>query len=389
MKKSAVVIFFSVFFSVYGLLNAYIFVHAWNALGEGGVAKAVFAACFVVLATSFIGGRFLERRWISVVSTALIWVGSFWLAAMLYFFLACLLVDLLGLVGLLIPSAGIWLGQISGSSSRDLLVAAIVLVALLLAYGHLNAVRPRVVHLKLEIRKPIPGGKFSIAMASDLHLGTIVGPRRCEEIVKALNALDADVILLPGDLVDEDLGPVIRANLGETLRGLAAPNGVYAVTGNHEYIGGVEPAVRYLRDHGVKMLRDEFAVLPCGITIVGREDRSATMGGVRRKELRQILEGVDRTRPVILLDHQPFRLQEAADAGIDLQLSGHTHHGQLWPLNFITRAVYEVSWGYLKKRDTHYYVSSGVGSWGPPARIGNRPEVIKIEVVSTAVTAER
>jgi predicted MPP superfamily phosphohydrolase len=228
------------------------------------------------------------------------------------------------------------------------------------------------------VEKPLTR-PLTIVAASDIHLGTIVGRRRFERIVDAIDDLQPDLILLPGDIVDEDLAPVIRANLGEHLRALHAPMGVYAITGNHEYIGGVEAAVAYLREHGITVLRDSSVVLDGGLTLVGREDRSVvTMAGKTRKGLKELMGGVDSSRPVILMDHQPFHLEEAVEAGVDLQLSGHTHHGQLWPLNLITRAVYEVSWGYLRKGKTHIYVSSGIGSWGPPVRTGNHPELVRI-----------
>jgi predicted MPP superfamily phosphohydrolase len=183
--------------------------------------------------------------------------------------------------------------------------------------------------------------------------------------------------------VDEDLAPVLRQNLGETLRKLRARYGVLAVTGNHEYIGGVEEAVRYLRDHGVTMLRDSAVQLDNGVTIVGREDRSITQftHGVRRP-LRDIMAGVDTSMPVILLDHQPFGLNEARENGVDVQLSGHTHHGQLWPLNLITNALYEVSWGMKQVNGSVVYVSSGLGTWGPPVRLGNRPEIVVLTLSS-------
>ena len=214
---------------------------------------------------------------------------------------------------------------------------------------------------------------------SDIHLGTIVGRSRLQGIVEKLEELKPDLILLAGDIVDEDLAPVIKENTGEILRTIHAPMGVYGITGNHEYIGGAAKAVAYLQDHGITMLRDTSVVLSHGITLVGREDRSSRQfGGERRKDLTALLEGVRKDGPIILMDHQPFDLDSVAAAGVDLQVSGHTHHGQLWPFNYITNMVYEKSWGYLKKGETHFYVSSGVGSWGPPVRIGNRPEIVEI-----------
>ena len=123
------------------------------------------------------------------------------------------------------------------------------------------------------------------------------------------------------------------------------------------------------------------ACLEGGIFIVGREDRSsAGFGGRKRKPLDSLMADVDAAYPVVLMDHQPFGLGEAAGKGIDIQISGHTHHGQLWPLSLITRRVYEISWGEGVKGDTHYYVSSGVGTWGPPVRTGNHPEILLIRL---------
>lgn len=188
-----------------------------------------------------------------------------------------------------------------------------------------------------------------------------------------------DIILLAGDIVDEDLAPVIDQNLGECLKQLYAPFGVYGITGNHEYIGGAEPAVKYLEENGITMLRDTVIQINNSFYLAGREDRDKNrFSGQKRLEVSELLQQVDKTLPIILLDHQPFALDKAAEAGVDLQLSGHTHHGQLWPLNYLTRAIYEVSMGYKKKGNAHFYVSPGFGGWGPPVRTGNRPEVVLI-----------
>ena len=255
----------------------------------------------------------------------------------------------------------------------------IVLVTVL--YGYINACSFRVRKLDLTIAKQTNMKKMNIVAVSDIHLGTIVGRKRFYKIVNKINELNPDLILLPGDIVDENLAPVIRKNLGEALLHLKSEFGVYAITGNHEYIGGVESAVNYLEQHGVTLLRDSVVKVIDSIYIVGREDRSIRQfNGKQRKKLVELMRNVDKNFPVILMDHQPFGLNEAEENGFDLQLSGHSHHGQLWPINFITNAVYEKSWGYLKKGSTHIYVSCGVGTWGPPVRIGSRPEILHIVV---------
>ncbi len=335
-----------------------------------------YLAAFLVLSLSFIAGRFLERVRLSWLSSLLVWIGSFWLAALVYFLIAVAIIDIVSWVNLLIPVVPDSLSGPLMAMSVGLLVLVIVII------GHLNALMPRIQTLDLLVHKTSRHFRtLNIAVASDIHLGTIVCKARLERIVRDINALSPDLVLLPGDVVDEDIGPVIKQNLGETLRKLNAKFGVYAITGNHEYIGGVEAACKYLTEHGITMLRDSSVKIDDSVYIVGREDRAISQfAGRRRKSLDELMTHVDRSYPVILMDHQPFRLGEAVNAGVDLQLSGHTHHGQLWPFNFITRKIYEVSWGYKKKGNTHVYVSSGVGTWGPPVRIGNTPEIVNVRL---------
>lgn len=296
---------------------------------------------------------------------------------MVYFLLFVAALDILRLLNFIIPFFPklIYTNYVS----TKLIVFAVIsiLVMVVVLSGFINARNPKIKNLNIDISKP--GNKFKqlkIAVASDIHLGTIISQTRLGKIVKKINSLDADLVLLPGDVVDEDIGPVIRHNLGETIRKIKSKYGVYAITGNHEYIGGVEPACKYLVEHGVIELRDKTVNIEDSLYIIGREDRSKR----NRKSLDELMEGIDKNLPMILMDHQPVHLEEAEKAGIDLQLSGHTHHGQLWPFNFITKKVYELSWGYKKKGNTKYYVSCGVGTWGPPIRTGNRPEIIALTI---------
>lgn len=382
MKAINVVIFYSIFFTLYGLLNYYLFIRGFQALPPGHTLRVSYVIIFMVLALSFIAGRILENFWLSPLSEMLTWIGSFWLAVMLYGILAVLLLDILRLLDFLfgIFPLAITARYESAKHLTALAVAGAILVTL--AAGFINALSPRIRELDLTVGKSVPGTpKFRIAVASDIHLGTIIGRSRFERIVGMINALEPDLILLPGDIVDEDLAPVVKEDLGSSLRKLRARYGIYAVTGNHEYIGGVEGACRYLSEHAITMLRDSVVRLENGIYIVGREDRSiAQFSGKRRRPLNELMRGIESSSPVILMDHQPFQLVEAEENGADLQLSGHTHHGQLWPLSSITRAVYELSWGYLRRGLTQYYVSCGVGTWGPPIRLGNRPEIIDIRL---------
>ncbi|MGO9481844.1 MAG: metallophosphoesterase [Candidatus Kryptoniota bacterium] len=363
--------------AIYGSANYYICIRGLHALRPIGTFRAVYIIVFIFVAISYIASVFLERADIIVLGKPLSWIGSFWLGAFVYFLLIVAAIDLLRLINHFLEFFPVF---ITSNPARSAFAAAIVtisLVTILLVYGFVNAHIIRVRTLDISIPKETFKRKtLNIVMASDIHLSSIIGRSRVKSIVEKINSLSPDLVLLPGDIVDGDLNPVIHQNLGECLRQIRAPLGVYAITGNHEYIGGVEKACKYIRDHGVTILRDTSVFVDGSFYIVGREDLSDR----KRRSLKELMENVDIRYPVILMDHQPFHLEDAAANGVDLQLSGHTHHGQLWPFNYITDMVYELAYGYLVKGSTHIYVSSGVGTWGPPLRIGADPEIVSIRL---------
>ena len=377
MTKRHIIMFFTIVLSLYGLMNFYIYRSGLAAIPSDSPLSHIYWVTFLFLVLAFPLGRIMERFVLFPLSSFLVWVGSFWLAAMVYLLFAAIIVDMARVINLAIPILPRLDEEIRLIVGGTIGVSVLVVVIA----GHLNAVHPRIKMLNLTIPKNGQAMKsVRFAVASDIHLGTIVCKARLERIVEKINALDADIVLLPGDVVDEDIGPVIRQNLGEVLRTIQSRHGVYAVTGNHEYIGGVEAACAYLIEHGITMLRDQSVKIHESLYIVGREDVSYNRPGRKRKPLSELLAGIDAQLPIIMMDHQPFRLHEAEEHGIDVQLSGHTHHGQLWPFSYLTRRIFEVSWGYKKKGNTHVYVSSGVGSWGPPVRTGNRPEIIDLNI---------
>lgn len=380
------IIFFSIVIGIYALINIYIYSRGLQAIPHASALRTWYKWGFWILALTYVAGRFLERVYIGTATDVLIWTGSFWLAAMLYFFLLVVVFDIVRLVNYLIPF-------LPGSGTQQyinlkflLFTGSLLLVTALVAGGFINARNPRINNFQITIEKKAPGlERIRAVVMSDIHLGTLIGNGKLERIVNKVNALQPDIILLPGDILDEDLEQVIRQNLGQTLLRLNAPMGVYGIMGNHEYIGGGAQAYEYLKSHGITMLRDSSITINGSFVLVGREDRDKPrFTGRNRLSLEALLDEVNFNYPVILLDHQPYYLEQAASLGVDLQLSGHTHHGQLWPLNFVTKAIYTVSKGYGKIGNMHAYVSNGVGTWGPPVRIGNRPEILNLEIIFSA-----
>jgi predicted MPP superfamily phosphohydrolase len=219
-------------------------------------------------------------------------------------------------------------------------------------------------------------------MASDFHLGAYNGSERLRKLVEKINSLAPDIVLLAGDVVDESVSTAEEEEMIGILKELRAPLGVFSVTGNHEYYSGLEKNLTHLERAGVRVLQDEALRIDNSFWLIGRKDRTVRSFGDQRLSLREIIarNGVDESLPLIVLDHQPLELLEAAEAGVDLQLSGHTHAGQLFPFSLINRRLYEQAWGYLRKGRTQYYVSSGAGTWGPPIRTGSVSEIVRIRI---------
>ena len=387
MNKKAFLIFFSIVLTFYALVNLYIFKHGFNALPAGSSIRTYYAIIFAFLFISYIAGRILERFHLFRIAKIFIITGSFWLAAMAYFFFMVLIIDIIRLFIIVFHFIPSIISEDYQTTKLILLIGAISINFILILSGHLIALNPKVNVLYLKINKPFNNmNELNIVAVSDIHIGTLIAKRRVARLAKRINALKPDIVLFVGDVIDEVLTHVVYYNMGEPLKTISAPLGVYAVTGNHEYIGGGEEAVAYLQTLNIRVLRDETVKIKDAFYIIGREDRDKLrFAGEKRMDIASLMKDVDLTLPTILLDHQPFHLHEAAEHNIDLQLSGHTHHGQLFPFNLITKKIYEVSCGYKRIKGTHFYVSNGYGTWGPPVRLFKRPEIVNIKLSSSSI----
>jgi predicted MPP superfamily phosphohydrolase len=229
-----------------------------------------------------------------------------------------------------------------------------------------------------KLRRELDG--YIIAQISDVHVGPTIGRTFVEDLVRRMNAMGADMIAITGDLVDgsvAELGPIVAP-----LAGLVAKDGVFFVTGNHEYYSGAREWCSFLESIGIRVLRNQRAALREGLLVIGVDDWSARRFGERGADLRRALEGRDESSAVVLLAHQPKAVVEAEELGVDLQLSGHTHGGQLVPWNFLVKLQQPYVSGLHAHGRTLIYVSNGTGYWGPPMRVGAPAEITRIELVS-------
>lgn len=365
--------------AVFAGLNLYL---GWNGAvfwreAIPGVPVLWFWLVYCVLALSYLAASVLRRALPYVLSKWVKIVGSYGMAVLFY-------------LVILVPLADIAYGllRLAGVESSTAILGtgwtALTLLALVLLAGSRNAWRTVIRHYELEVPKACGDGRkeLRIAAASDIHLGAMVGNRHLVRMARIMERLKPDVILLAGDVLDDSLEPFLRENMAESMKQLKAPLGVYASLGNHEYYGGhIREYIREMDKVGVRVLTDQVEDVEGSFYIAGRKDRAAeqaNLGG--RMSVGQLLSEADLSKPVILLDHQPYALQTAADAGADLMLSGHTHRGQMAPAHLVTRRLFELDWGYLKKGAMHVIVSSGYGLWGPPVRLGSRSEIIDIRL---------
>ncbi len=382
MVRTSLYLFLIVFLTGYGLVNAYIFIRGWPATAwmRRFWRKAVLLL-FWLSVLSYPLGRFLSRLVPLPGEDGLVLIGSFYLAVMIYLFLGLLFLDILRLIRYLTPTVLKKRFRPFGIAPRTKFLLVIGIVLITVSLGHWNAVHPRIRNLEIILPQSTgPRKQLSVVMASDLHLGRIIRNSRLEKIVGLINELKPDLVLLAGDLTDEDISFLSDQNTAAILQRIQAPLGVYSVTGNHEYYGGIKKAVALLKQGKVQVLEDRTVRIGDFLYLVGRKDRTAERFGEQRKPLGELMKEVPSGYPVILMDHQPFQLAEAQRQGVGLQLSGHTHNGQLFPINYIVGRIFENPWGYLKKGNTHYYVSCGVGTWGPPVRTCSIPEIIHIRL---------
>jgi predicted MPP superfamily phosphohydrolase len=214
-----------------------------------------------------------------------------------------------------------------------------------------------------------------IVAISDWHLGFGTSLRQLQKNVDRINAEHPDVILIAGDLVDNSVTPVAENAMDKELKRLHAPLGIYMAPGNHDYISNINRCKDFIAQTNIQLLIDSAVALPCGLTIVGRDDRH-NAGRLSAREWRTL---IDPAGASVVIDHQPKGIDELQTIGAFLQVSGHTHHGQVIPFKWLTNYLFDISYGHVADNNTHIYVSSGISLWGPPFRIGTHNEIVVFE----------
>jgi uncharacterized protein len=358
--------------SLYGGMHVY----GYKSLRLAGLPALPLA---IVMAVMALGFPVAMATWRANTTLSLIVsrVGFFWVAliGLLFIFLLIGHALYLGLdgIGVNVGERSSWIRLIS----LAVLVASFAAVAQ--AYRDPTITRYTVDHSKIYGQ----GKTISIAHISDLHLGIERNANYLKRVVAMVNAEKPDIIVLTGDTMDTR--PEVYAGVAPFLSGFSAPQGVYAVTGNHDFYSGVNDFIRMTQAAGVPVIANEVRQMPSGVQILGVHDGG--FGGMRtaetettRRDLVATLAKLEPGKPSILLQHQPRDLEPAVEKGVDLVLSGHTHNGQVWPFTLFTRFMYKYVAGlYIVSPQTSVIVSQGTGIWGPPMRLLTHSEIVIVE----------
>ena len=368
MRLGFVILALLVLFS----FNGYVFLRGWQAL-PSTVLRPIYLASIVFLFLSMLVGMIFGSSMPASLGKGISFVGNSYFVIFTYLLLSFLIVDVVRIANYFLEFSS------TGLVGFRLwaMVGTLGLTVIALGIGNWNFNHPKIVTLNITADKPLQHKELKIVAASDIHLGISIDKKRLQSYVDMINDQHPDIVLLAGDVSDRSMIPVVNQKMDEELRQIKAPLGVYAINGNHEHYAETPNATaEYLKMSGIKVLRDEVSLVDSSFYVVGRDDRS----NPKRKNLSELVNGLTPGKPLILLDHQPYHLEEAEQNGIDLQISGHTHNGQFFPGNLLVKHMYELAYGYLKKGKTHFYVSSGLGLWGPQYRIGTQSELVVINL---------
>ncbi len=367
-------IFLIIALLVYASLNYYLYRRAVQSASPVNFWAWVLRIVVMVGFLSFPLGRALGPD--GPLGSILIWMGGFWLAVLAYGVMIALLADLVRLIDLLTGWLPGWITADRQLSGRAVFAGSLVLIVMLITGGFIRSLYLATPEYNVELEGLSPDiEEYRIVAFSDCHLGAMVGERRLKRLLEQVEYQSPDLVLIVGDLIDESTEKL--SWMVEPLSGIEARDGVYAVTGNHEFYNGLKGFEDLMRKTGIRLLRNEAVRIDDALVLAGLDDQ--TGGGsfhLKPLPITKALKDAGADLPVILMHHTPARIDEAVHAGVDLMLCGHVHGGQLWPIKYIPEAIYGVKTGMSRVDGMYFYLTSGAGTWGAPVRVGATPEIV-------------
>lgn len=365
--------FFALMLIFFLAMLTYFCVRGGQALSSFGVWKNVYIVTSVAFFLLFFAGMIFGNYFPLSVAKTITFLGNSFLIVLIYLTLLFFVVDIV-----LIFNKIFHFIKIDVITFRFwAMMISLFLIFISMIIGNFRFNHPQVVNLNITAEKPLQNKEIRIVAISDVHLGVSIDKNRLKKYIEMINAQNPDLVLIAGDLIDRSIVPLEKQKMYADLLQIKAHKGVYATLGNHEYYGeGMNLIEEFYKKSGIILLKDSVLSVQNQLYIAGREDVRMNSN---RKKLDEILQNTDKSKPTILLDHQPSDLKVAQDNSVDLQISGHTHNGQFFPGNLFVKRMFELGYGYKKKGNTHYYVSSGIGLWGPQYRIGSQSELVVVD----------
>ncbi|MDW0117502.1 metallophosphoesterase [Sporosarcina thermotolerans] len=376
-----VVFAFIIIISIYGSANYYIArkTYQWLRLVFPNIKPKLYTGIYIFIASSIILA-FLPLP--SGIKSVLGWISAYWMGVFAYLLLFILMANLILFIGSLLK-------LIPKPMPRSIHLyaglAVFLLTTSIVSYGIYNATQIKHVSYDIQMEGDRLPEDINMVLISDLHLGAVNSEKRLESIVENINLLEPEIVTIAGDLFNDDYNAIKNPEKAiELLKNIKTKYGVYVSLGNHDGGDTFDEMVRFLEKSNITLLNDEHVIIDDKFILVGRVDPSPIggFGGLQRKDIMEILTSInDIDLPIIVMDHTPSKLELYEDK-IDLLLAGHTHRGQLFPGSLITNAIFEVDYGHYQKNATspHVIVSSGVGTWGMPMRVGTNNEIVSINL---------
>lgn len=380
MKSSQFLLFFSIVLIIYFSINFYIFKRSVILFQSNKTGKVIFSLLFIIISSSYFLYRVIERIYVHESLKVIGQIGSVWLAIMTYALILLLIYDFSYLIlRYFIPKAYLYINSIH--HLKWIISSAFISIILIsLSIGMYNISHPVIRHYHLKSTKKIKEA-YRVIFVSDLHINDLFYPQAVSKLVTMINEQSADLVLLGGDIFTEDVAHLKYHDTGALLGTIKSRFGIYTILGNHEYIGGIDSALNHFKSYGIPVLKDSSIIINNDLMIIGRDDLSGMRFlGRGRKPINALINENTESKYTILLDHQPMSYQEGKHTSIDLFLSGHTHHGQMYPFSMITQKLFDNSWGMQLNEHQAYYVSCGYGFLGPPIRTGSRSEIIVFHI---------
>ena len=375
------ILFLLIFTSIYGILHFYAFMKARKAFSLGLAGALPLAIFMVVMLFAPIIVRILERSGVETVPRALAFAGYIWMGFLFLFICIFLVMDVWNI---LVRAAALVFGTSSLAAlipPRIAFFIALLCAASISGYGYFQALDIRTEHITISSPKiPKEAGRLRVAQITDVHLGLIVSNGRLKRILERVQSANPDILVATGDLVDGQMDDI--DGLIGLFQEVTPEYGKFAVTGNHEFYAGLDRSLAFMEKAGFRVLRNEGISIPGRITIAGVDDAGRGHQGLQNGiSEKAFLAKLPQQGFILFLKHRPL-LDKNALGYFDMQLSGHTHGGQIFPFALISKLFYPIGAGlHILENKSCLYVSRGTGTWGPPIRFLAPPEVTVIDLI--------